>query len=139
MRSPIEKVVEIIKTMIDEFDDKTIKTELKWSIEQITSNKLYEPMVDTTEKNANDASNWVDSLQKKSTQAEKKKHSLAAGSGTRTGMLGLNIPAEVFTLFEAELLNLDFECFELYNQHKNLILPYILDYLFEQNSLYQRM
>ena len=67
MRSPIEKVVEIIKSMIDEFDDKTIKTELKWSIEQITSNKLYEPMVDTSEKNANDASNWVDSLQKKST------------------------------------------------------------------------
>ena len=61
MRSPIEKVVEIVKVMLESFDDDSIKKELNWAIQKITSNKLYEPLIEEGN-NKSDAQKWLVSM-----------------------------------------------------------------------------
>jgi len=38
--------LEILNNLTNEFDDPDIVKELKWSIEKISSNKLYEPLIE---------------------------------------------------------------------------------------------
>ena len=46
VRSPVEKILEILNNLVNEFDDVEIKKDLKWSIDKISSNTLYEPLIE---------------------------------------------------------------------------------------------
>lgn len=58
MRAPIEKILEILNNLTTEFEDSRIVKELKWSIEKISQNKLYEALIDEQGKNQKDVKAW---------------------------------------------------------------------------------
>lgn len=47
--------------MLTEFDDISITRELKWCIDKISSNTLYEPLIEAG-RDTKDASQWLESM-----------------------------------------------------------------------------
>lgn len=66
VRVPVEKVLEVLGRLQDQWDDPTIVRELKWSIEKISSNTLYEPLIEHKGA-AKDASQWLDMMKQAKT------------------------------------------------------------------------
>jgi len=51
----------------------------------------------------------------------------------------LDIPSDIMLIFEEELLTLNIDCFDLFEGHKHLILPYLIEYLFDQHQIYSKL
>lgn len=51
----------------------------------------------------------------------------------------LNIPQPVIDALAADLCNLQFDYFRLYDEHNYLILPYLVCYIFDHYSLYNTL
>jgi hypothetical protein len=59
----VEKILEILGSLCNEFDDPQIINEIKWSIEKISSNKLYDPLIESVKgKSQVEANNWIESI-----------------------------------------------------------------------------
>ena len=61
IKTPIEKVLEIISNLKEIVDDDKYFNDLEWCLEIISSNKLYDPIYDATQdKEANnEVLNWI--------------------------------------------------------------------------------
>ena len=56
VRSPVEKVIEIMRDLADQFEDPEIIRQLNWGITHISNNTVYEPIIDTKK---SDALGWL--------------------------------------------------------------------------------
>jgi hypothetical protein len=53
---------------MDNIEDSKVKDKIHWAIEKISSNKLYEPLI---EEGGKDISNWINIIVKSSTETIK--------------------------------------------------------------------
>ena len=59
-KSNLENIIETLQFLNENIEDTTVKNKILWAIEKISSNKLYEPLIEAG--GGKDASNWIEMM-----------------------------------------------------------------------------
>ena len=60
-KSNLENIIETLQFLNENIEDKTVKSKILWAIEKISSNKLYDPLIESGG-GGKDASNWIEMM-----------------------------------------------------------------------------
>ncbi|KAM3143121.1 hypothetical protein pb186bvf_004707 [Paramecium bursaria] len=138
VRSPIEKVLEILRDLLEQFEDPDIVKEIKYSIEQISNNTLYEPIVDE-QTNKIDALQWITKA-RRSTQQDKIDIKQIGEDNDEESIHDLiPIPQIRIQDFNNNITDLAYDYFKLYEEIKNDMLTQLLIYLFGTHNLFSSL
>ncbi|KAL4512042.1 hypothetical protein ABPG72_005044 [Tetrahymena utriculariae] len=148
IKTPSEKVLEILSEFKEYFDDTEIISDIDWSMKMIASNKLYEPVIgeggdallaawSNQNQQKQDSSKNQESNQN-NTQEKPVVHSNYNRKSTVNRIMHMPetitqkfIPAHILKEFEKSIDELTFNCFEIQKicggQESSLLLVYLFD------------
>jgi hypothetical protein len=161
--SPLPKILEIMESVRPLIQDETKLAKYKWAMEMISSNKLYEPILDYLDKHSgragseSDIKGWVTkyalglrddvtpanvSPEQKEKDKDKRRPSLTVSvvnerrqSLTRP----INIPNPVLEIFDRDLDDLAFNIFDIKKISGGEELQFILYYIFDKANLFTKL
>ncbi|CAD8199035.1 unnamed protein product [Paramecium pentaurelia] len=133
VRSPVEKVIEIMRDLADQFEDPDIIKQLNWGITHISNNTVYEPII---EGRKSEALGWLNQPQNQLmvSQESKRSNSIDIIYSNDT-----KLPESLRQDFAQNILKLDYDYFSLFEKYDSAILTNLMCYYFEKEHLFSTL
>ncbi|CAD8096531.1 unnamed protein product [Paramecium primaurelia] len=133
VRSPVEKVIEIMRDLSDQFEDPEIIKQLNWGITHISNNTVYEPII---EGRKSEALGWLNQPQNQQIISQDSKRSISTDIIFSNET---NLPESLRQDFSQNILKLDYDYFSLFEKYDSSILTYLMCYYFEKEQLFSNL
>ncbi|CAD8106543.1 unnamed protein product [Paramecium sonneborni] len=133
VRSPVEKVIEIMRDLADQFEDPDIIKQLNWGITHISNNTVYEPII---EGRKSEALGWLNQHQNQQIISQDSKRSVSIDIVFSNET---NLPESLRQDFQDNILNLDYDYFSLFKKYDSAILTHLMCYYFEKEQLFSNL
>ncbi|CAD8196915.1 unnamed protein product [Paramecium pentaurelia] len=133
VRSPVEKVIEIMRDLADQFEDPDIIKQLNWGITHISNNTVYEPII---EGKKSEALGWLNQPQQQQQISQELKRSMSSDIQFTDES---HLPEQLKQDFEQNILNLDYDYFSLFQKYDSSILTHLMCYYFQKEQLFSNL
>ncbi|CAK87723.1 unnamed protein product (macronuclear) [Paramecium tetraurelia] len=133
VRSPVEKVIEIMRDLVDQFEDPEIIKQLNWGITHISNNTVYEPII---EGRKSEALGWLNQPQQHQQISQDLKRSMSSDIQFYDES---HLPEQLNQDFEQHILNLDYDYFSLFEKYDLSILTHLMCYYFQKEQLFSSL
>ncbi|CAD8117077.1 unnamed protein product [Paramecium sonneborni] len=133
VRSPVEKVIEIMRDLADQFEDPDIIKQLNWGITHISNNTVYEPII---EGKKSEALGWLYQPQQQQQVSQEFRRSMSSDVQFTDES---HLPEQLRQDFEQNILNLDYDYFSLFQKYDSSILTHLMCYYFQKEQLFSSL